>query len=103
MLTAERLRELVHYCQDTGVFTPRVNRGSAGGKAGNVAPSGYRRLHVDGRLHLEHRLAWLYMTGQWPARHIDHINRCRSDNRFANLRDVTQAENNRNRAPRRVR
>lgn len=36
------------------------------------------------------------MTGQWPAAEIDHINQRRADNRFANLRECTPAENMKN-------
>jgi len=42
------------------------------------------------------RAAWLLMTGDWPKHTIDHINKDSLDNRWVNLRDVTQAENNKN-------
>jgi len=45
---------------------------------------------------LAHRLAWLYMTGEWPEKHIDHINGEATDNRFVNLRDVAHEENSKN-------
>lgn len=43
------------------------------------------------------RLAWLYMTGEWPKYEMDHINHVKDDNRWVNLRDVTPAENCANR------
>lgn len=42
------------------------------------------------------RLAHLYMTGRLPAEQMDHINRDRADDRWANLREVSplgQAQN----------
>lgn len=42
---------------------------------------------------MEHRLAWLMVTGAWPAGNVDHMNRSKADNRFTNLRDVTQSQN----------
>ena len=51
--------------------------------------------------HLAHRLAWLYVHGEWPAEEIDHLNRVRSDNRISNLRLATQAENKQNTSLRR--
>ena len=40
------------------------------------------------------RLCWLVQTGDWPEHTIDHINRDPWDNRWCNLRDITQKENN---------
>jgi hypothetical protein len=48
---------------------------------------------LTGVLYREHRLAWLYMTGEWPTHEIDHINGDRVDNRFCNLREATASEN----------
>jgi len=95
ILTAERLRELLHYDPTSGEFTWKITRNSrlrSGMRAGSVRPSGYVNLGVQGKLYLAHRLAWLYMRGVWPGE-IDHINRTKSDNRFANLREATRAEN----------
>ena len=54
---------------------------------------GYVRINVDGTKCRAHRLAYLYMTGEWPPKLMDHINRVKSDNRWANLRPVTEKLN----------
>lgn len=54
-------------------------------------------MNLDGRLYLAHRLAWFYVHGVWPSQQIDHINRCRTDNRLVNLREATSSENCQNR------
>jgi hypothetical protein len=97
-LTADRLRELLHYDPETGVFTWRVKRRcvEAGAAAGSISPSRYRTIMVAGKNYQAHRLAWLYTTGEWPAEDIDHINGVRSDNRIANLRTCTRAQNSQN-------
>jgi hypothetical protein len=99
VLTAERLRELMHYNPLTGVFTNSVSRGAAGSGnlSGGPALNGYMVIAVDGKRLYAHRLAWLYMTGEWPKHHIDHINGIRNDNRIANLRDIAHAINVQNR------
>lgn len=99
-LTPERLRTLLHYDEATGRFTRLVDQGryAAGGRAGTVdSHEGYRRVGVDGVLYREHRLAWLYVHGEWPALEVDHINGDRADNRFVNLRLATRIDNTRNR------
>lgn len=97
-LTAARLRELLHYDQLTGVFTWRVTRGCAraGDIAGHTNIDGYVDIGVGGHLYLAHRLAWLYMNGEWPAALIDHENMVRCDNRWDNLRPATQSQNKQN-------
>lgn len=99
-LTAERLRELLHYHQDTGVFTRRTDNGR-GCHIGDVAGtlhrrSGYINIYIDGHTHTAARLAWLYMTGQHPSHDMDHINGDTTDNRWANLRDVPVRINSQN-------
>jgi hypothetical protein len=88
-LAAERLRERLRYDGGTGVFTRRVGSGHAraGEIAGSVHSTGYVRIGIDGGKYTAHRLAWLYVHGVWPSDQIDHINRNRSDNRIANLRE----------------
>lgn len=99
-LTQSRLKELLHYDPDTGVFTWRTNRSHIriGDMAGAAHNRGYWQIQVDGRIYLAHRLAWMYVHGAFPIAGTDHINGVRHDNRIANLREATQAENHQNRS-----
>lgn len=99
MLTAERLRGVLHYNRETGIFTWLVslsNRTPAGSVAGGPAGRGYLRVSVDGTTHYAHRLAWLYVYGEWPAGKLDHKNLDRGANWIKNLRPASSAENARN-------
>lgn len=90
-LTQDRLRELLHYDPETGLFIRRVTtaaRATAGTIAGDMDSKGYWRLRVDRKRYLAHRLAWFYVHGEWPEE-IDHINCKRTDNRLCNLRPAT--------------
>ena len=103
-LTAQRLRELVQYDPDTGNFFAAIDsqcgKGRiircAGTKLGTVSDQGYIKITVHSRYVLAHRLAWLYITGEWPANGIDHKDGNPSNNAFANLRDVTPRINSEN-------
>ncbi len=69
--TAQRLRELTDYDPDTGRFTRR-----AGPKAGKPfrKPRGKKpvRIKIDGKTYLAAQCAFLWMTGEWPARRVIH-------------------------------
>jgi hypothetical protein len=99
LLTQKDLQNIIHYSPETGIFTwARPRKGIAvTDKVGTLKPSGYIVILVKAKLYRAHRLAWLYMTGNWPENEIDHINGDRSDNRFCNLREATKAQNNWNR------
>lgn len=103
-LTQKRLKELLRYDAETGTFTRIVstsNNAKAGAIAGTIGMYGYRIISIDGFLWKAHRLAFLYVYGTFPDKHIDHINGVRHDNRIANLRTVTVSGNNQNhRGPR---
>ena len=110
LVTAERLKELLHYDPVTGVFTWRYrtsapkawNTRYAGREASAPAKSGYRMFGITtkGRScnFLCHRAAFAWMTGDWPpeSEHVDHINGVKTDNRWGNLRLVTVKQNHMN-------
>ena len=103
-LRAERLRELLDYDPDTGEFRWKVRRGpkSAGSIAGRLwwrAADDHRcwRINVCGEEHRAHRLAWLWMTGNWPLEDIDHADGNGVNNQWQNLRLATASQNNANR------
>jgi hypothetical protein len=90
--THAEIRAALDYNPLTGIFSwkarPRIKAGKI---AGNVSSCGYLRIGIGGRpscIVQAHRLAWFWMTGEWPRGDIDHINGVRTDNRWANLRDV---------------
>ena len=98
------LRSLITYDPDTGVFiwkrriftSARAecwNTTFAGTVAGREATNGYWDISVDYTRYRAHRLAWLYVTGEWPSDKIDHINGNKKDNRFINLRPATSYQN----------
>lgn len=99
-LTQDRLKELLSYDPETGIFTWKVDRtGKAkkGSRAGNLnKTNGYWIICVDNKRRLAHRLAILYIDGYLPENSLDHIDRNKINNRYNNLREVSQTCNSRN-------
>ena len=101
-LTAIRLRSQLVYDPETGIFRRRIDVSNV--KAGSVAGTlvrGYRIIAIDGKRYPAHRLAWLYVTGDWPIGEVDHRDLDRDNNRWINLRDASRSQNQGNRKIRR--
>lgn len=90
------LRELLHYEPETGWFTWAVSRSGnvmIGDRAGSQnKATGYRDVWIGERQYASHRLAYFWMTGEWPVHTVDHINLDKTDDRWANLRHATQQQ-----------
>jgi hypothetical protein len=99
-LSLERLREVLTYNPETGVFMWRFRTSpmcKLDQPAGMIKMCGYRRITIDGRSYLASHLAWLHHYGEPPAATVDHRNRDRTDDRIENLRLATHSEQCRNR------
>ena len=97
-LTAQRLREFLHYDPETGIFYRRhdARRWKAGTPIGTTNRSKRQYIPIGNKFYLAHRLAWMYMTGEWPDMAIDHKDGNPHNNRFANLRNVSTTVNAQN-------
>ena len=97
-LTIDRLHQVVDYNQETGVFIWKHrerHRNTIGQIATKSHMYEYLGICIDGVRYPAHRLAWLYVHGEWPKM-IDHVNGCKTDNRIANLRSVSAKINTQN-------
>ncbi|MGC6389706.1 HNH endonuclease [Ewingella sp. S1.OA.A_B6] len=94
-LSIEELKDILRYEPDTGAWIRLKTRGPCikWSEAGNISADGYRKLRINGKDYLSARLAFFYMNGRWPIQ-MDHINRIRLDDRWSNLREVNQQQNN---------
>lgn len=97
-LTQDKLKRLLTYDPDEGVFTWNFNA-NAKARKGDVAGTKvkhYRYITLNGIKFAVHRLAFLYMEGKYPEE-VDHDNRIKWDNRWVNLKRSNRKLNNLNR------
>lgn len=101
-VTQARVKQLLHYDPETGIFRYKQKRGRerVGDVAGTVTSDGYVAITIDRMTFQAHRLAFLYMTGAFPKDCVDHVDRRRDNNSWANLRPATAQENRQNQARR---
>ncbi len=101
MLTQEYLQLRFIYFPDSGIFVWRGNETRsnqwnsrcANKNAGSIDGQGYIQITIDGTSYLAHRLAFLYMTGEWPIRLIDHKDTNCSNNAWSNIRQANHSQN----------
>ena len=101
MITLARLKEILSYNPETGEWRWLIrpaNNLKVGQVAGTVRADGYRQIRIGNVVYFSGRLAWFYMTGNWPTHEVDHINRVRSDDYWTNLREATSSNNGANRS-----
>lgn len=98
-VTREELVKLLSYDPGTGVFrwiAPK--RYGLLGKIAGTEQNGYVLIRINRTGYLAHRLAWLYMRGEFPCAVLDHINRDGLDNRISNLRLASISQNTENKS-----
>jgi hypothetical protein len=104
-ITQEYLKSILNYDPLTGEFTHKSRGNSAWDarwadkKAGTLDAKGRCQLWISGSGYRAHRIAWLYMTGEFPKSEIDHINCDPLDNRWDNLRLANRSQQNQNKRP----
>lgn len=101
-LTQHKLKTLLDYNSETGVFTwictSKYSNLLPGDIAGCLDNKGYRIITIEEKSYKAHRLAFLWMEGYLPENAVDHFDRNKDNNAWSNLREVSAQCNARNRA-----
>lgn len=103
MMEISEIKEWLRYDAETGklIWLKVSGKGRIGAAAGTPHAKGYISIGIGRNHFLAHRLAWALHFNEWPSKQIDHINGDKADNRIANLRLATNAENHANRGAQR--
>ena len=97
MITQSQLKSILHYNPVTGNFRWKKNNKIAGW-VDHTLHTDYIRINIGKKKYRVHRLAFLYMTGEFPIGDIDHIDADGLNNKWYNLRSVSRSTNRRNSA-----
>ena len=101
MISLERLRQVLEYDPETGLWEwlrPNLmNKKPISKMAGTISVHGYRIITYEGVKYRASRLAWFYMTGEWPSQEMDHKDKDKANDKWINLREVSRSENGLNR------
>lgn len=95
-ISHDRLTFVLDYNPDDGQFrwrNPTHSKYKVGDIAGSQHIQGYYGIKIDRVFYRRCRLAWFFVHREWPRHQLDHINRDKSDDRLANLRECTNAQN----------
>jgi hypothetical protein len=77
--------------------TTKASRVKKGDVAGFLMQSGYRYVCIFGVYYLAHRVCWYLKTGKWPEHDIDHEDTNKDNNKWKNIRNATDSQNQANR------
>jgi len=97
-MNQQLLKEYLEYDPETGVFTWLKDSGArkVKGTLAGVVHNGYLDIQIKCKKYKAHRLAFLFMEGEFPQDQVDHINHVKNDNRWSNLRHSNYSENAKN-------
>ena len=97
-ITQQKIRQILSFEPDSGTFRWRERHGNKaiGSIAGHADHLGYWKVKIQGHSYRAHKLAWLYVFGEWPTFPIDHIDGNKANNAIANLRDGSCGVNQQN-------
>lgn len=100
-LFATRLKELLHYDAVQGKFYWKAKSApqshvKIGQEAGTLRKDGRVQINLEGKVYLASRLAWIWMTGDWPDKQVDHKDCNPGNNAWCNLRLATPIQNSAN-------
>ncbi len=98
IIPIEEMKAELDYDPETGLFRWKIAKHKVRiwAIAGGMDPKGYILINFYASKHRAHRVAFAFMTGLQPVDQIDHINGVKSDNRWVNLREATNSQNQMN-------